>query len=88
MYDGWDHIRGLGIRKERIRRLEIADRDIKRSRLQNEITIMVCFARRARRDYDWNVIPVFEGNELVVSNFSLKTLQYLMHPEKQSKIHI
>ncbi len=62
-YDGWNYKRGQrGSR--RVEQSEFAVEHFESDRWKIELASAVCFARRARKQYGWNVIPVFNGYEI------------------------
>ena len=65
-YDGWNYKRGLKNGESGLEQAEFARIEIDRDRWRVELACAVCFARRTRKQYGWNVIPVFEGMELKV----------------------
>lgn len=66
VYDGWDYKRGLNENGQAVQPAQFAARQVEKERWKIELACTVCFAKRAKRDYDWNVIPVFEGHEIEV----------------------
>ena len=63
VYDGWNYKRGM---RSRLEMSEFARRRFDADKLRTELASMICFIRRARRMYGWNVIPVVNGQELVL----------------------
>jgi len=64
-YDGWKYKRGLTTGNNHIRMSEFFRTQVDKDRLRAELASIICFAKRARKQYGWNVIPVFEGYELI-----------------------
>ena len=45
---------------------EFARRQVGRDEVRCEMARLMCFARRARKEEGWNIVPVAEGYELKV----------------------
>jgi hypothetical protein len=64
VYDGWNYKRGLTQQGSVLKRSDFAFRKINNWLV--ELASIICFARRTRRDYEWNIIPVLDGHEIGV----------------------
>jgi len=64
-YDGWDYKRGLKLGRDGIETAEFARIPVE-GRWDGELASAICFARRARKWYGWNIVPVFNGYELKI----------------------
>ena len=66
-YDGWDYKRGMERRENgKMQQSEFARANVERDRWWVALAEAACFVRRTRRQYDWNTILIFEGNEMDV----------------------
>ena len=66
-YDGWQYKRGMQEGKRGLlQQAEIARISVDRDKWQAELASAISFARRARKEFGWNVIPVFNGEEVDV----------------------
>jgi len=65
-YDGWSYKRGLKLGKKNVGQAQFVEVQVDRDKWVVELASVMCFARRARKQYGWNVIPVLDGYELEV----------------------
>ncbi|MBU0615317.1 MAG: hypothetical protein KJ601_04450 [Nanoarchaeota archaeon] len=63
-FDGWDTKRGMSFEEGRLEQQELIRESFPSREWGTELARMIAFARKARREYEWNVIPCFEGYEI------------------------
>jgi hypothetical protein len=67
-YDGWEYKKGLVMGKQGLKRAEFESETVDAENLKAEAASIILFVKRARSEFGWNVIPVFDGMEYILKS--------------------